>query len=491
MQTECPAREVAVIGGGLSGVGAAVRLQMDGIDDFVLLERAAQLGGTWRDNDYPGCICDVPASLYSFSFAPNPDWSRVFATQEEIRRYIGEIARRHGITRKVRYQAEVENAVWNEEAQCWRIRAGEKLYTARTLVSATGPWSEPLTPALPGLTDFGGMVFHSSRWDHCHRLDGARIAVIGSGASAVQIVPAIQPTATEVLVFQRTPHWVLPKPNPRFGPRLRRALARPRVSRMMRRLLYAGAELLGFCLRNPRLLAPLEALSRAHLRRTVRDPYQRRSLMPDFRIGCKQLILSNEWYPTLNRPNVRLIPHGAAEVRPTGVVDSTGVEWLADTIVLSTGFTVTDPPIAHRLHGRNGRSLAEVWHGSPTSYLGSYVHGFPNLFLLLGPNVGNGHSGSALLAEIQIEHLVEMVQRMREQGLGSLEVRAGAQERFNDEVQARLQGTVWAAGGCSSYYLDETGRNSVIFPGSSFELRHRLSRFDRADYMTQRLSSAA
>jgi cation diffusion facilitator CzcD-associated flavoprotein CzcO len=481
-------REVIIIGGGLSGVGAAVRLQLSGSDDFLLLERAAQLGGTWRDNDYPGCVCDVPAGLYSYSFAPKSDWSRVFAPQDEIRRYIVEIARRHGITDRVRYRAEVESAIWSEETQSWQIRAGGECHSCRVLVSATGPWSEPRTPALPGLSDFAGAVFHSSRWDHRHPIDGARVAVIGTGASAVQIVPAIQPRVAALAVFQRTPHWVLPKPNPKLGPFLRRALGRRGSMRVNRGVLYGGAELLGFCQRNPYLLGPLEAVARFNLRRAVRDPCQRRALTPDFRIGCKQLILSNEWYPALTKPNVRLIPHAASAVRPGGVVDSTGAEWPADTIVLSTGFAVTDPPIAGRLRGRDGRSLAEVWSGSPRSYLGSLVHDFPNLFLLLGPNASNGHSGAAVLAELQINFLLRALRQMRERRLGSIEVSASAQERFNRELERRFGGTVWEAGGCSSYYLDANGRNSVIFPGSTLELRRRLSRFDCDHCITRSLS---
>jgi cyclohexanone monooxygenase len=476
---------VAVIGGGLSGIGAAIHMRRAGIEDFVVLERAAEPGGTWRDNTYPGCACDVPTTLYSYSFAPKPDWSRAFAPQEEIRRYILDVAAEHGVADRIRCGADVLAAEWDETRQRWLIQTSAGDYAAQVVVSATGPWSEPVIPDLPGLDEFEGTVFHSSRWDHEHRFDGARVAVIGSGASAVQFVPEIQPQVEQLTVFQRTAHWVLPKMDRPLGPRLQQAFRRyPSTQRALREGLYYGTELIGVAMRKPRLLAPLQAAGRAHLKRTVPDPELRRILTPNYTLGCKRLLFSNEWYPALTRPNVDVVPHAVREVRPNGVVGADGIERGVDTIVLGTGFTITDLPIAARVRGREGRTLDEVWSGSPTGYLGSTVHGFPNLFILLGPNIGTGHSSAIFLIETQIGYLLEGLRAMSGQDLASVEVRADVQERFNAEVQSRLSGTVWNAGGCMSYYLDANGRNSTMFPGSTFELRRRLGSFETSDYLT-------
>jgi cation diffusion facilitator CzcD-associated flavoprotein CzcO len=478
--------QVAVIGAGMSGIGAAIQLRRAGIDDFVVLERAAEPGGTWRDNTYPGCACDVPAALYSYSFAPKPDWSRAYAPQAEIRRYLLDVAGAHGVGERIRCEADVLAADWDESDQRWSLRTSGGDFAARVLVSATGPWSEPVIPPLPGLESFAGTVYHSSRWNHEHDLDGARVAVIGTGASAVQFVPEIQPRVERMTVFQRTAHWVLPKPDRPLGPRAQALFRRyPATQRALRGGIYGLGEALGVATRNPRLLGPLQRMGHAHLRRAVPDPDLRRILTPRYTIGCKRLLFSNEWYPALCEANVEVVPRAVEEVRAGSVVDGSGAEHEVDTIVLGTGFTITELPIAERVNGRDGRNLADTWSGSPTGYLGSTVHGFPNFFILLGPNVGNGHSSAILLAETQIGYLVEALREMARGGLTSVEVRAEVQERFNAEVQSRLRDTVWNAGGCTSYYLDANGRNSTMFPGSTFELRRRLSRFEPGDYLTR------
>jgi cyclohexanone monooxygenase len=477
--------QVAVIGGGMSGIGAGVAMQRAGYEDFVVLERASEPGGVWRDNTYPGCACDVPTAFYSYSFAPKPDWSRAYAGQEEIRRYLLDVAAEHGVADRIRCGADVLAAEWDEGRRRWLVRTSAGDYAARVLVSATGPWSEPVIPEIPGLEEFEGRVFHSSRWDHEHPLEGATVAVIGTGASAVQFVPEIQPRVGHLTLYQRTPHWVMPKPDRPIGPRVQEAFGRyPAIQRGLRTGMYYTAETLGVAMRNPRLLAPLERVARRHLRRSVADPELRRILTPDYTLGCKRLLFSNEWYPALTRPNVEVVPHAVERVTPTGVVDADGIERPADTIVLGTGFTITELPIAKRVRGRQGRNLAETWGGSPTGYLGSTVHGFPNLFLVLGPNIGNGHSSAFVLSETQIEYMVDALREMDRRSLASVEVRADAQRRFNDEVQSRLAGTVWNAGGCQSYYLDANGKNSTMFPGSTLELRRRLARFDAVDYAT-------
>jgi cation diffusion facilitator CzcD-associated flavoprotein CzcO len=477
---------VAVVGGGMSGIGAAIHMRRAGVEDFVVLERESEPGGTWRDNTYPGCACDVPTALYSYSFAPKPDWSRAFAPQEEIRRYLLDVAAEHGVTDRIHCNAEVIAAEWDEGSQRWLVQTGAGDYVAQILVSATGPWNKPVIPDLPGLGSFEGKVFHSSRWDHEHQLEGARVATIGSGASAVQFVPEIQPRVERLTVFQRTAHWVLPKPDRPLSPRTQDVFRRyPAAQLAMRGSIYGASEALGIATRKPRLLAPLQAAARRHLRRSVPDPELRHLLTPDYTIGCKRLLFSNEWYRALSQPNVDVVPHAVEEVRPHGVVGADGVERAVDTIVLGTGFTITDLPIAARVRGRDRRSLDEAWQGSPTGYLGSTVHGFPNFFIMLGPNVGNGHSSAILLSETQIGYMVEALRAMSRANLASVEVRAETQQRFNAEVQSRLANTVWNAGGCMSYYLDRNGRNSTMFPGSTLELRRRLGRFDLADYETR------
>jgi cation diffusion facilitator CzcD-associated flavoprotein CzcO len=473
---------VTVIGGGLGGIGAAIMLKRAGIEDVAVLERADEVGGTWRDNTYPGCACDVPSALYSFTFAPNPEWGRLYATQPEIRAYAQDVAREHGVLPHLHPGADVQEARWDHDAQRWRIATTAGTWTAQALISATGPWSEPVIPDIPGLGTFEGEIFHSSRWNHEHPLDGARVAVVGTGASAVQFVPRIRRQAQHVTVYQRTAQWVLPKPD-RGITDAERALFRrvPLAQRALRDAIYYGFELAGFAERNPWAMRGFQAIARRHLERQVRDPELRRALTPDHTLGCKRILLSNDWYPALTSPNVEVVPHAVTKVTPKGIVSADGAERAADTLILGTGFTITDLPIARRIVGRDGRTLDEVWGGSPTGHLGTVVSGFPNLFMVLGPNVGNGHTSATILIEAQVQLAIDTLKGLEREGAVSADVRPDVQAAFNEEVQRRLAGTVWNAGGCRSYYLDRNGRNSTIFPGSTIELRRRL-RFEPSDY---------
>ena len=473
---------VAIVGGGLSGIGATAMLRRAGIDDVVVFERADEPGGTWRDNTYPGCACDVPSALYSFSFAPNPAWGRLFAGQPEIRAYARRVAREYGVEQHVVTGADVLSAAWDEQAQRWRIATTRGNWTAHALISATGPWSEPVLPDVPGLQAFEGTVFHSSRWNHEHDLSGREIAVIGTGASAVQFVPQIQPHAGRVTVYQRTAQWVLPKPDRRVTP-AEQALYRrlPLTQRALREAMYYTFELAGFAERNPRAMGGFQRIARRHLERSVGDPRLRAALTPDHTLGCKRILFSNDWYRALTQPNVELVPHAVTEVRPSTIVGADGVERPADTLILGTGFGITEMPIAARVTGRDGRTLDETWGGSPTGYLGTVISGFPNFFMMLGPNVGNGHTSATVLIELQVQFAIDVLKAMERDGVASADVRADVQDRFNEEVQRRLHGTVWNAGGCRSYYLDRNGRNSTIFPGSTLELRRR-ARFRASEY---------
>ncbi len=482
---------VAIVGAGLGGLAAAIHLRRAGYRDLVVLERSSELGGTWRDNTYPGCACDVPSALYSYSFAPNPDWSRFYSPQPEIRRYVQDVARREGVDECVRFGADVLGASWDDAAQRWQVTTSAGDYSAQLLVSATGPWSEPVFPDVPGLERFEGHAFHSSRWDHDHDLDGTRVAVIGTGASAVQFVPEIQRRAAHVSVFQRTAQWVLPKFD-RPLTRAERALFTrfPAAQRAQRGAIYGLTELVGVGTRHPRAMRQLQRIAELHLRRSVRDPALRTALTPDHTLGCKRLLFSNDWYPALQEPNVELVPHAVREIRARGILGADGVERPVDTLILGTGFTITDMPIAARVHGREGLSLAETWNGSPKAHLGTTVSGFPNFFMMLGPNVGNGHSSAILLHEAQAGYLVEALRTLDREGLASFDVRPEVQATFNAEIDRRLAGSIWNAGGCASYYLDANGRNATIFPWSTIELRRRLRRFEHADHLTERQAPA-
>ncbi|HWT22832.1 MAG TPA: NAD(P)/FAD-dependent oxidoreductase [Solirubrobacteraceae bacterium] len=475
--------EVVIIGAGFSGLGTAIRLAEAGVDDVVLLERASEIGGTWWANTYPGCTCDVPSHLYSFSFAPNPGWSETYARQPEIEAYLQRVAAEFGVRDRVRTDCAVTGAAWEEDAARWRVESSRGEIRARVLVSAAGPFAEPRWPDVPGLDRFGGRVFHSARWDHGYDLGGKRVAVVGTGASAIQVVPEIAPRVARLYVLQRTAPWVLPHRIRRIRAGERRVYrAVPAAQKGMRAVIYAGRELLvlGFAKRPP-LMGVLERAARGHIRRQVRDPALRRAVTPDYLIGCKRILPSNRWYPALTRPNVELIPEGLAAVTERGVVTEGGRELEVDAIVCGTGFHVTDMPIAGIVRGRDGRTLAETWNGSPRAHLGTTVPGFPNLFLMLGPNTGVGHSSMVYIIESQAAYVAAAVGAMRAQGVAAVEVRPEVAAASNAWVDARARGTVWNTG-CSSWYQDATGRNAALWPDWTFRFRRRLRRFDASEY---------
>lgn len=476
--------EVLVIGAGVSGIGAAIQLRKNGINDFVVLEKAAALGGTWRDNTYPGCACDVPSHLYSYSFAQKPDWSRFFSGQAEILHYLRDTARRHEIESHVRFEEAVEKAVWDEHRALWQVQTSKGLYQTRTLISCCGYLHEPQIPDLPGLKEFPGEVFHSSRWDHSVDLSGRRVAVIGTGASAIQFVPEIQPRVAELRVYQRTPHWVLPKPDRNLA-KTGRWLGLPYVAQTLRKLLYVGFETFGIGFRRPSLLKQAEKMGRSLLRRQVRDPELRAKLTPDYTLGCKRVLLSNHWYRALTKPNVEVLATGVQAVRGRTLIGADGSEREVDTIILGTGFHVIDQPGAEHIHGADGRSLAQVFAGRPQAYRGTTFAGFPNFFLVLGPNLAIGHNSAFIVIEAQLAYIISALRTMRTKKLARVEVRPDVQAAYNEKVQRDLQGTVWNSGGCSSYYVDADGYNSTGFPWSTLEMRRLLAKFDLRSYQTE------
>lgn len=478
--------EVIVVGAGFAGIAAGIKLREAGLDGFVILDKADSPGGVWRDNTYPGCACDVPSALYSYSFAPKPDWRRVFAPQEDIRQYLGDTARRFGLDGHFRFGCELIDARWHEAEARWHLETSQGLWRARFIVLACGPMHEPIVPDLPGLKDFPGTLFHSSAWRHEHDLRGKRVAVIGTGASAIQFVPAIQPEVARLTVFQRTPQWILPKMDlaiPRWAQALFRHL--PFTQKLTRAAVYATFEMLNGGIRHPVVMRLVQRLARHNIHRGIEDPTLRRALTPDYIAGCKRILQSNEWYPALARPNVTLVPHGVKAVEGHRVIAADGSAHEVDTIVLGTGFEITAPPIAARIHGRSGRSVAQRWQGSPEGYLGTMVMDCPNAFLMIGPNLAVS-SSAVIIIEAQLKYIVDALRQARQGGLRTIEPDPKVHDEYNRTLQAALQHTVWNTGGCSSYYLDANGRNSTAWPWTTFEMRRRLSRFRAADHRVVR-----
>ncbi|MEV5953665.1 NAD(P)/FAD-dependent oxidoreductase [Streptomyces sp. NPDC051987] len=476
---------VAVIGSGFGGLGAAVRLRREGITDFVVLERAGSVGGTWRDNSYPGCACDVPSHLYSFSFAPNPDWPRTFSGQEHIRAYLEHVADVFGLRPHLRFDAEVQRMTWDPAQLRWDIETAAGAFSADVVVSATGPLSDPRIPEIPGLDSFPGKVFHSARWDHDYDLRGKRVAMVGTGASAIQIVPAVQPEVARLTLFQRTPPWVMPRVDRAISAaerRLHRAL--PFTTQARRGLLWGIRELqVQAFTKHPDELGLVESLARRNMARAIKDPALRARLTPDYRIGCKRILLSSSYYPALAQRNVDVVASGLEEVRGSTLVAADGSTAEVDAIIFGTGFHVTDMPIAERVVGADGRTLAEAWKGGMEALRGASAAGFPNWMTIIGPNTGLGNSSMILMIESQLNYLADYLRQLRVLGgRAALDARPAAVAAWNRKVQERMKRTVWNTGGCTSWYLDASGRNTTIWPGTTTEFRRATRRVDLAEY---------
>ncbi len=475
--------DIVIVGSGFSGLGMAIRLKQAGMRDFAVLERAGEVGGTWQANTYPGCACDVPSHLYSFSFAPNPDWTQTYSPQPEIWDYLRRCADEFALRPHIRLNTAVESATWLEEEKRWEVETTQGTYRARVLIAGMGPLTEPKIPELPGLGRFEGETFHSARWNHDYDLAGKRVASIGTGASAIQYVPAIQKQVEHLHVFQRTAPWVMPHSNRPITDRERRVFrAFPALQKLMRGSVYTAREalVLGF-VKQPWLMKFLERIARRHMRSQISDPALREKVTPGYTIGCKRILPSNRWYRALGKPNVELVTSGAREVRAHSIVGEDGVERPVDAIVFGTGFHVTDIPAAHRVRGRGGRLLDDIWHGSPRAYMGSTIAGFPNLFFLLGPNTGLGHSSMVHIIESQIAHVMAALNHLHAGRAETIEIRREAQDRYNAEIDGKLEGTVWNTG-CASWYIDHTGRNSTIWPDWTWRFRRRARELRPGDY---------
>jgi cation diffusion facilitator CzcD-associated flavoprotein CzcO len=477
------ARSIAVVGGGFGGVGAAVMLSRAGFRDVTVFERGERVGGVWHDNTYPGAACDVPSHLYEFSFAPNPRWSRRYAPQAEIQEYLEGVARDHGVLDQVRTGTEVTGARWDDERALWEIETSSGVHEADVLIPACGQLSVPTVPPIAGLDDFDGPVFHTARWRHDVELAGKRVAVIGTGCSAIQVVPAIQPVAGQVDVYQRSPGWTIPKMDHAYPEVAQLLFERvPLVQRLDRASIFAFHELAALAMtRVGWLRAPFRALGRLQIRRAIDDPELRDKVTPADEFGCKRVMLTDDWYPALTAPNVELVTDRIESVTPHGVRTADGTERPADVLVLATGFDSHAFVAPMEIAGADGRTLAEEWGEVPRAYLGITVPGFPNMFLLYGPNT-NGGSGSVIhTIECALGHVLAGLGELERADARAIEVRRDAVERFDRELRAALEGTVWHSG-CTSWYVDEHGNDPSQWPWTWRTYRRRTSQLDPAAY---------
>ena len=478
--------DLVVVGAGFGGIAMADRLLGEGRGrDFLVVEAADSVGGTWRDNTYPGCACDVPTALYSLSRHAHPGWSHSFGRQPEIRAYLESVTDRIGLRDRLVTSCEVTAAVWDSASAHWVVDTSRGRIRARDLVVASGALSAPSIPRLPGLESFEGQVFHSARWRHDIPLEGRRVAVVGTGASAVQFVPEIAGPAEHVTVFQRTPGWILPRLDRSISGRRQRLYRRfPLVQRLIRGRIYLGRELYVVVFTRAQfLLRFFEWFARFYLFLKVRDRRMRRALTPDFSIGCKRVLLTSNWLPALTRSDVTLVSGAASAVTPRGLVADDGTEHPADVIIFGTGFQPTEPPISRVITGADGRTLAEHWDGSPRAHNGITVAGFPNLFLLYGPNTNLGHSSIVYMLESQADHVLRLLDLAGREARRTIEVRPEVEESYAARMDRELAHTVWNQGGCSSWYIDSRGRNSLQWPTFTFRYREQVRTVDPDDFV--------
>ncbi len=486
--------EAAIVGAGFGGLCMAIKLQEAGITDFVILEKGSDVGGTWRDNTYPGAACDVQSHMYSFSFEGNPDWSKRYPGWKEIQDYIHSTTEKYGIRRYVQYNTEVTGAQFNERSGRWLVTLGDgSQLNAKHFILATGPLHVPSIPNLPGLNGFKGRTFHSAQWDHDYDLKGKNVVSIGTGGSAIQYLPEIAPDVKNLSVFQRSPAWVLPRDMRSysdFDKKLFKAF--PLMRKLHRLRLYATNESRVLPIIHARLAQSFQFLAKAFLDYQVRDKKLRRQLTPDYTIGCKRILISNKYFPMFSRDNVDLITDGIKEIRENSVVDSNGVEHPADAIIFGTGF-VTDPRVYMKnftLTGLPGHDIHQDWKEGAEAYYGISVSGYPNMFQLVGPNTGLGHNSIIFMIEKQVEYIVKCMTTMEEKGAGYMDLKASVQKTFNDEIQQRQVGTVWASG-CKSWYQQADGRNVVIWPGTTLRYQHELKNVDFNGYDWVRVGNDA
>ncbi len=476
---------IAIIGAGFAGIGMAIQLLEAGIESFTIYERAGEIGGTWRDNTYPGAACDVPSHVYSLSFEPKADWSRAYATSDEIQGYLLSIVEKWNLRRFIRFDTKIVEARFDEKAGRWALKteAGEQI-DARLVVAAMGGLTEPAYPDIKGIDSFSGKLIHTARWDHDYDLHGKKVGVIGTGASAVQVVPSIAPEVERLTVFQRTAAWVMPKPDKVYSASEKRFFAdHPLALKASRYIRYWLSELFGpmVFLNSDRLSALAEHQSLRHLHQSVSDPELRRKLTPRFQFGCKRVLISNDYWSTFERDNVDLVTEPIEEIRSAGIATADGVVHSLDAIVFATGFDVGLASTPFPVYGRAGTLLDDAWADGARAYKGMTVSGFPNWFILMGPNTGPGHTSVLVYTEAQIAYVVQAIQQMRARHLKFVDVKPEVIAEYNKGLQARMPRMAWASG-CNSWYLNADGSNSALYPGFAAEYILRARHFEPEEY---------
>ncbi|MBU2955962.1 flavin-containing monooxygenase [Marinobacter sp. F3R08] len=475
---------VLIIGSGFGGLGMAIKLKQASFTDFTLLEKSDRVGGTWRDNTYPGAACDVQSHLYSYSFEPKHDWSRKFGLQQEILGYMERCVEKYRLADHIRFHAEVQQATFDEPSNQWTVTLanGEQL-TANVLITATGQLNQPAWPRLNGLEQFTGKVFHSARWAHDYDLSGKRVAVIGTGASAIQFVPEIAPKVARLDLFQRSGAWVLPKPDRAFK-RWEHTLFRriPVWDRLYRYLIYWKNESRALAFTRFRWLLEFRARqSKRDAQRLVTDSTKLKHIIPDYSFGCKRILISNDWYPAINRSNVNLVTNPIDRIDETGVFTSDGHHHAVDAIICGTGFRASEFLSPIQITGRGGKSLNEAWQTGAAAFKGITVSGFPNMFMLYGPNTNLAHNSILYMLESQFHYVLGCLESLEQYPHSAMDVRQDRQDRFTHVVQQSLKNKVWSSG-CTSWYLDANGRNTINWPGFTFTYRFATRRVDTADY---------
>jgi cation diffusion facilitator CzcD-associated flavoprotein CzcO len=485
--------EVVIIGTGFAGIGMAVKLQQAGIHSFKLIERSDEVGGTWRDNTYPGCECDVQSHLYSFSFEPKADWSKKYSSWHEIRDYIISVTDKHNIRKKIQFNTRLEGASFDEASGTWLVALSDGTKTrARFVITAVGPLSNPAIPEIIGRESFKGPIFHSAQWDHNADLKGKKIAVIGTGASSIQFVPRIAEDAQQVELFQRSAPWILPKPDRKiYG--IEKALYKylPGWRLAHRASLYWGNEitLRGFLKEKSFIRFIAEWGATKHIHYHIKDEVLRKKLTPDFRFGCKRALLSSEYYPALARENVDVIDAGIERITATGIIDKQGKAHDVDVIIWGTGFKVDEPLMGIDVTGINGQDLNAVWKDNGfESYYGTTVAGFPNAFILAGPNTGIGHTSLVVMIEAQYNYILDAMQKVKQQDIKYIDVKESVQTEFCQSMQDKMVGTAWTSG-CNSWYLSASGKNFTIWPDFTYNYIRQTKKINLNDYNVEKIDN--
>jgi len=475
---------VAIIGAGFAGICMAIKLLEAGIRDFVILEAGDGVGGVWRDNTYPGCACDVPSHLYSYSFERSADWSRKYGPQPEILEYIERCTDAYGLRPFLRFSALVTESRYDERSARWNLRSADgRSWRARFVVAGVGSLRVPAIPPIDGAERFAGPAFHSSRWEHDVDLRGKRVAVIGTGASAIQFVPKIAGEVERLYLFQRTAPWIMPKPDRPFRAAERTLFRRvPGLEWLYRKLLYWSKEgpAVGF-VRYPALLRLAERIAKKHIRATIGDPALRAKVTPTFAMGCKRILISNDYYPALTRDNVEVVTEGVAELRERSIVTGDGCERPIDAVIYGTGFALRDFLTPMDIIGRDGRELSDEWRDGADAYLGTAVSGFPNFFMLAGPNTGLGHSSMIFMIEAHVHYVLSCIRHVLRRDLDSIEVLPEAVRAYNERIQEKMAKTVWTSG-CQSWYLDDKGKNFTLWPSFTWAFWLQTRRVKRRDF---------